>query len=272
MKANEAVRVVREELPGFQPGRLKTALETVLADSAKATEMVAQLTGREIDLRAERDAALGDRGKVMELTEAVRIVREQTIPALAGSGGCGHVAALGTVLAALEQAQGEAEEAKLMASIEHSGCEKALAQMDEAVAVMAKALAERDALRAATDDQFMRQQQVIGELAAERDALRVRSHAAILALNGEMERLRATPLGRADQQIRQLGADSLDLLRKLERAEAALKAEKVNCPWMPRALKAEAALREIEQATEGIPEANCALANRIARVALAEVK
>ena len=41
----------------------------------------------------------------MELTEAVRIVREQTIPALAGSGGCGHVAALGTVLAALEQAQ-----------------------------------------------------------------------------------------------------------------------------------------------------------------------
>jgi len=32
-----------------------------------------------------------------------------------------------------------------------------------------------------------------------------------------------------------------------------------------------AALLEIEQATEGIPEANCALANRIARVALAEV-
>ena len=310
MKANEAVRVVREELPGFQPGRLKTALETVLADSAKATEMVAQLTGREIDLRAERDAALGDRGKVMELTEAVRIVREQTIPALAGSGGCGHVAALGTVLAALEQAQGEAEEAKLMASIEHSGCEKALAQMDEAVAVMAKALAERDALRAEVErlradlaawpgkwnatldrearwiEKLMQAEAERDELRsevgrlqsklfaaeAERDALRVRSHAAILALNGEMERLRATPLGRADQQIRQLGADSLDLLRKLERAEAALKAEKVNCPWMPRALKAEAALLEIEQATEGIPEANCALANRIARVALAEVK
>jgi len=80
MKANEAVRVVREELPGFQPGRLKTALETVLADSAKATEMVAQLTGREIDLRAERDAAVGDRGEVMELAEAVRIVREIVRP------------------------------------------------------------------------------------------------------------------------------------------------------------------------------------------------
>jgi len=315
MKANEAVRVVREELPGFQPGRLKTALETVLADSAKATEMVAQLTGREIDLRAERDAALGDRGKVMELTEAVRIVREIVRPlALARERWSGHgwvrdtrpADALDAVLAALEQAQGEAEEAKLMASIEHSGCEKALAQMDEAVAVMAKALAERDALRAEVErlradlaawpgkwnatldrearwiEKLMQAEAERDELRsevgrlqsklfaaeAERDALRVRSHAAILALNGEMERLRATPLGRADQQIRQLGADSLDLLRKLERAEAALKAEKVNCPWMPRALKAEATLREIEQATEGIPEANCALANRIARVAL----
>ena len=178
MKANEAVRVVREELPGFQPGRLKTALETVLADSAKATEMVAQLTGREIDLRAERDAALGDRGKVMELTEAVRIVREQTIPALAGSGGCGHVAALGTVLAALEQAQGEAEEAKLMASIEHSGCEKALAQMDEAVAVMAKALAE---VAAAKDGQIEALRENV-DLRAEVS----RSHAAILALTGEV--------------------------------------------------------------------------------------
>ena len=38
-----------------------------------------------------------------------------------------------------------------------------------------------------------------------------------------------------------------------------------------RAERAEAALREIEETTEGIPEANCALANRIARVALAEV-
>ena len=49
------------------------------------------------------------------------------------------------VVAALEQAQGEAEEAKLMASIEHSGCEKALAQMDDAVSVMQaqKARAER---------------------------------------------------------------------------------------------------------------------------------
>ena len=129
---------------------------------------------------------------------------------------------------------------------------------------LTQAEAERDELRS----EVGRLQSKLFAAEAERDALRVRSHAAILALNGEMERLRATPLGRADQQIRQLGADSLDLLRKLERAEAALKAEKVNCPWMPRALKAEAALLEIEQATEGIPEANCALANRIARVAL----
>ena len=65
----------------------------------------------------------------------------------------------------------------------------------------------------------------------------------------------------------------LQARNRAERAEAALKAEKVNCPWMPRALKAEAALLEIEQATEGIPEQripeqNCMLANRIARLAL----
>ena len=37
--------------------------------------------------------------------EAVRIVRQQTIPALAGSGGGGHVEALRTVLAVLVDAQ-----------------------------------------------------------------------------------------------------------------------------------------------------------------------
>ena len=167
MKANEAVRVVREELPGFQPGRLKTALETVLADSAKATEMVAQLTGREIDLRAERDAALGDRG------EGAMSEQEQTPQDV-----------LRDVLASSRE-------------------------------IADRLRAERDALRdklSSTTEDYIRERNAATAAEAERDALWA-----------ERDALRAT-------------------------------------------------LREIEQATEGIPEANCALANRIARVALAEVK
>jgi hypothetical protein len=73
-----------------------------------------------------------------------------------------------------------------------------------------------------------------------------RSHAAILALTGEVERLR------------------LDLEIAEPKKSAAVMA------LAARAERAEAALREIEQATEGIPEQNCMLANRIARLALRE--
>jgi DNA repair exonuclease SbcCD ATPase subunit len=70
-------------------------------------------------------------------------------------------------------------------------------------------------------------------------------------------------------------AHDLEQLKKLEAERDALRADlsrtlaEVERPFRERIERAEAALREIEQATEGIPEQNCALANHIARVALA---
>ena len=53
------------------------------------------------------------------------------------------------------------------------------------------------------------------------------------------------------------------------RADLSRTLAEVERPFRERIERAEAALREIEQATEGIPEQNCALANHIASVALA---
>ena len=121
--------------------------------------------------------------------------------------------------------------------------------------------AERDALWAERDTLRGERRSLLEQLgrkAAERDELLAevsRSHAAIVALTGEVERLRAVL-----EQISGSGTvDGAD-------ARAAL------CEVLFERDALRATLREIEQATEGIPEANCALANRIARVALAEVK
>ena len=113
--------------------------------------------------------------------------------------------------------------------------------------------AERDALRG--ERRSLLEQ--LGRKAAERDELLAevsRSHAAILALTGEVERLRAV-LEQISGSGTVDGADARAALSEVLFERDALRAT----------------LREIEQATEGIPEANCALANRIARVALAEV-
>jgi chromosome segregation ATPase len=86
-----------------------------------------------------------------------------------------------------------------------------------------------------------------------------RSHKAVLALTGEVERLRADleiaePQKSAAVNALAARADKAEA----ERDEAEAEVERLR-----------AALREIEQVTEGIPEANCMFANRIARVALA---
>jgi hypothetical protein len=111
-------------------------------------------------------------------------------------------------------------------------------------------------------------------LEAERDALRRRVV--------EVERAAAEAVGadkvalitlREDANRRAAKADTLRVQAEAERdtlrADLSRTLAEVERPFRERIERAEAALREIEQATEGIPEQNCALANHIARVALA---
>ena len=158
----------------------------------------------------------------MELAEAVRILRDQTIPALRAMWRDWypvHVAALEAVLDAPAPARRDRYEALSVTSKEGLLASEWVARTGRAEAEVS------------------------------------RSHAAILALTGEVERLRAV-LEQISGSGTVDGADARAALSEVLFERDALRAT----------------LREIEQATEGIPEANCALANRIARVALAEVK
>jgi DNA repair exonuclease SbcCD ATPase subunit len=108
--------------------------------------------------------------------------------------------------------------------------------------------AERDALRdklSSVTEDYIKERNAATAAEAERDALREKltkqekyeagAWLTVQELRAEVERLRAA-VGQAQVLTGRMEG-------KLERAEAALKAEKVNCPWMPRALKAEAALK-----------------------------
>jgi hypothetical protein len=78
-----------------------------------------------------------------------------------------------------------------------------------------------------------------------------------------------------DLRLRDIDCGCNNRVTRLEAERDALRADlsrtlaEVERPFRERIERAEAALREIEQATEGIPEQNCALANHIASVALA---
>jgi len=128
----------------------------------------------------------------MELTEAVRIVREQTIPALAGSGGGGHVAALGAVLAALEQAQ------KLIVALE-TQCDPSgdlrnlILTRDENAMLRAALAAERAAHHDAAaqwQEEARLRREAQGEAFDARHAFEASVREAE-ALHAEVERLRA---------------------------------------------------------------------------------
>ena len=197
----------------------------------------------------------------MELAEAVRIVRDQTIPALRAMWRDWypvHVAALEAVLAALEQAQRERYEALSVTSKEGLLASEWVARTGRAEAEVARLRAQWDAGVLAGMCATAEQQGQIVALTGEVERLRValsderEAHCTTAAAMREFEageekveaalRDARTTLDalvfrghldpesyaaqtlRAALRVRQLGADSLDLLRKLERAEAALKA------------------------------------------------
>ena len=112
----------------------------------------------------------------MKANEAVRIVREQTIPALRAMWRDWypvHVAALETVLAALEQAQRERYEALSVTSKEGLLASEWVARTGRAEAEVARLRAQWDA----------------GVLAGMRST--AEQQGQIVALTGEVERLRA---------------------------------------------------------------------------------
>ena len=114
--------------------------------------------------------------------------------------------------------------------------------------------AERDTLRETLTKQEKYEAGAwltVQELRNERDALRGAIEVWQREAQSGFEELR-----RSQAEVGRLRADLGQTLAEVER------------PFRARAERAEAALREIEQATEGIPEQNCMLANRIARLAL----
>jgi len=140
---------------------------------------------------------------------------------------------------------------------------------EEMTRLLKAAEAERDALKLKRREQFNRwgvqiryedQEQsllAVMQLVAERDALRV-----------EVER------ERKERISAESGCEAGTAARYVVEAERDTLTEKLSLVTEDyishrNALeRAEAALREIEKATEGIPEQNCAIANRIARAAL----
>ena len=101
-----------------------------------------------------------------------------------------------------------------------------------------------------------------------------RDQAVLRAARTEAERARAEKFwASAQERAEKMEAERDALTGEVERLRLDLeiaepKKSAAVMALAARAERAEAALREIEQATEGIPEQNCMLANRIARLAL----
>jgi hypothetical protein len=204
----------------------------------------------------------------MELTEAVRIVREQTIPALRAMWRDWypvHVAALETVLVALEQAQAQANVALLDAvrvrsELREMGDERDALLMDfaafRATALetsnhMHDVIRERDALRvdlAQARSGWAAAGALLEATRAERDALRdklssvtedyIKERNAATAAEAERDALRVEVAAAKDGQIEAL-RENVDLRAEVGRSQPAI-----------LALTAEAALRAIPHAEQ----------------------
>jgi len=179
-----------------------------------------------------------------KLTEAVRIVREQTIPALAGSGGGGHVAALGAVLAALEQAQAYAargwseavavgdiarDELRRSAELGTLAAERgaALALARDVAGGAQQRVADLEAALLDAAHQEALDTEALGRLEDERYALRAEVERVKMLLGKAAQEIHCA--GPVDHRIRVLRREHADLVLRLadraERAEAALRAK-----------------------------------------------
>jgi len=191
-----------------------------------------------------------------KLAEAVRIVREQTIPALAGSGGGGHVAALEAVLSALSR-RSEEWEAVVAALGPHA--HPGLSPSGSVAEVVVKLDATTDKLSSVTED-YLKERNAATAAEAERDALRAeveRRKALAAATQLECNRL-AVSLSDEIEAHRTTAAAMHEFEAGEERAEAALMDALYDCAltydaagdldYLSRAVEAEAALlRHVER-------------------------
>jgi len=120
--------------------RVARTEDRTMSAEAEAEALRDKLSSTTEDYIKERNAATAAEAERDALRAELDRPKHETLRQLADA-----VERNAALKAERDALRAEVEEAKLMASIEHSGCEKALAQMDDAVSVMQaqKARAER---------------------------------------------------------------------------------------------------------------------------------